>query len=140
MFCGPQAKYKQLLLSLGNVRNYRLVASVLAGNTTPVDLATKVSLFTFNGPCIAFCLIFIDFYRVSLSHEHTHAPLGPKSPTVQTCLVPPRIACGKNKSGKNSNAVLCFASIFCHPNVPNEMAVRRQYLSFLCVCYFFCRF
>lgn len=41
---GPQAKYKQLLLSLGNVRNYRLVASVLAGNTTPVDLATKVRL------------------------------------------------------------------------------------------------
>lgn len=41
---GPQAKYKQLLLSLGNVRNYRLVASVLAGNTTPVDLATKVCM------------------------------------------------------------------------------------------------
>lgn len=38
----PQAKYKQLLLSLGNVRNYRLIASVLAGTTTPIDLATKV--------------------------------------------------------------------------------------------------
>lgn len=40
-FMLPQAKYKQLLLSLGNVRNYRLIASVLAGTTTPTDLATK---------------------------------------------------------------------------------------------------
>lgn len=37
-----QAKYKQLILALGNVRNYRLVTSVLAGTTTPADLATKV--------------------------------------------------------------------------------------------------
>lgn len=65
---GPQAKYKQLLLSLGNVRNYRLVASVLAGSTTPADLATKVSLFAFDGPW---------FYRGLL--YHTYAPFGPKS-------------------------------------------------------------
>ncbi|CAM9255693.1 unnamed protein product [Ectocarpus fasciculatus] len=43
-----KAKYKQLLLSLGNVRNYRLVASVLAGNTTPVDLATKDAVGLLN--------------------------------------------------------------------------------------------
>ncbi|CAM9435846.1 unnamed protein product [Ectocarpus sp. 4 AP-2014] len=43
-----KAKYKQLLLSLGNVRNYRLVASVLAGNTTPVHLATKDAVGLLN--------------------------------------------------------------------------------------------
>eukprot|EP00903_Cladosiphon_okamuranus_P005493 g5476.t1 len=43
-----KAKYKQLLLSLGNVRNYRLVASVLAGNTSPIDLATKDAVGLLN--------------------------------------------------------------------------------------------
>lgn len=70
-FSGPQAKYKQLLLSLGNVRNYRLVASVLAGNTTPVDLATKVSLLTFY-----LALYLPDFYRflpcLAVTRTQTH--------------------------------------------------------------------
>lgn len=44
-----QAKYKQLLLSLGNVRNDRLAQSVLAGTTTPADLATKVRHEAYGG-------------------------------------------------------------------------------------------
>ncbi|CAM9232886.1 unnamed protein product, partial [Hapterophycus canaliculatus] len=43
-----KAKYKQLMLALGNVRNYRLVASVLAGSTTPADLATKDAVGLLN--------------------------------------------------------------------------------------------